>query len=125
MSTAPRPSFTEHEFRKATRSDPDKECVRVARRNRWVELRDDKKRFGTPEDRRLAFTDEEFDAYLTGARAGKTDGLWLEITRRGDGMYLFRHRGKAGVELEFTKAEVVAFLDGVAKHEFDAIAYAA
>lgn len=44
------------------------------------------------------FTAEEFDAYLTGEREGRTNDLCLEI---------------------------MAFRDGVAKREFDAIAYAA
>ncbi|WP_245975666.1 DUF397 domain-containing protein [Amycolatopsis palatopharyngis] len=120
-----RPTFAEVEFRKATRSDPEKQCVRVARRNGWVELRDDKTTFGAADDHRLVFTAEEFDAYLVGSRAGETGGLCLEITRREDGIHLFRRSGWAGVELAFTEAEVAAFQDGVAKHEFDAIAYAA
>ncbi|GAA1245091.1 hypothetical protein GCM10009676_33750 [Prauserella halophila] len=123
MNTAP-PSFAEVEFRKATRSEPDKECVRVARRDGWVELRDDKTVFGAAEDQRLVFTAEEFDAYLAGARAGEPEGLCLEMVRRTDGTYVFRRRGGA-VELVFTAAEVAAFQDGIVKHEFDAIAYAA
>ncbi|WP_134664039.1 DUF397 domain-containing protein [Amycolatopsis sp. CFH S0078] len=121
-----RPTFAETEFRKATRSNPNQQCVRVARRDGWVELRDDKTVFGTADDHRLVFTVEEFDAYLAGEREGRTEGLALEITRRDeDGMYLFRRSGWAGIELVFDEAEVVAFRDGVAKHEFDAIAYAA
>ncbi|MDA3645059.1 DUF397 domain-containing protein [Saccharopolyspora indica] len=126
MITTPRPEFTEHDFRKATRSEPTKSCVRVARRGGWVEMRDDKVPFGSPEDHRLVFTAEEFDAYLTGERDRRTSGLCLEITRRDeDGLFVFRQRGRAGVELVFTEAEVAAFRDGVAKREFDAIAYAA
>jgi hypothetical protein len=125
MSSTP-PVFAEREFRKASRSDPTKECVRVARRDRWVELRDDKKVFGAPDDHRLVFRAEEFDAYLAGAREDQTDGLCLEITHRvDDGMYIFRRRDSAVIELEFTEAEVAAFQDGIAKREFDATAYAA
>lgn len=125
MITTPRPEFTERDFRKATRSEPTKSCVRVARRGGWVELRDDKVPFGSPEDHRLVFTAEEFDAYLTGEREGRTNGLCLEITHGEDGLFLFRQRGRADVELVFTEAEVAAFRDGVAKREFDAIAFAA
>jgi hypothetical protein len=63
-----RPTFDEHEFRKAKISDPDRNCVRVARRDGWVELRDDKTAFGAPGDHRLRFTDEQFDAYQAGVR---------------------------------------------------------
>ncbi|TCP43891.1 uncharacterized protein DUF397 [Tamaricihabitans halophyticus] len=116
MNTAPL-SFTEAEFRKATRSDPDKNCVQVARRDGWVELRDDKTVFGAADDHRLVFTAEEFDAFLS-------DGRYLVIDRRADGMYTFR-RHDGAIELVFTEAEVAAFRDGVAKHEFAAIAYTA
>ncbi|WP_190812381.1 DUF397 domain-containing protein [Saccharopolyspora pogona] len=126
MNTAPSLAFAESEFRKASRSVPDKNCVRVARRDGWVELRDDKTVFGASDDQRLVFTAEEFDAFLAGAREGCTKGLCLEITCRGvDGMYVFRRRGWAAVELVFTEAELLAFRDGVANREFDAIAYTA
>ncbi|WP_190812374.1 DUF397 domain-containing protein [Saccharopolyspora pogona] len=70
MSTVPRPQFAERDFRKATRSEPDKQCVRVARRDGWVELRDDKAVFGAPDDHRLVFTAEEFDAFLAPIHRG-------------------------------------------------------
>lgn len=125
MSTTP-PSFTEPEFRKATRSQPNQSCVCVARRDGWVELRDSKTAFGGPDDHRLIFTAEEFDAYLDGVRQGRTADMCLEITYRDeDGLYLFRRSGWASIELAFTKAEVEAFRDGVMKREFDEIAYAA
>lgn len=120
MSTTPRPLFAEHEFRKARRSEPNKECVRVARRHGWVEIRDDKTTFGHPDDLRLVFTAAEFDAYLAGERDGQTEGVALEITRRDeDGLYLFRRADGTGGQLVFTDAEVIAFRDGVTKHEFD------
>ncbi|PKW18038.1 DUF397 domain-containing protein [Saccharopolyspora spinosa] len=126
MNTAPSLAFAESEFRKASKSRPDKDCVRVARRDGWVELRDDKTVFGAPDDDRLVFTAEEFDAFLAGVREGCTEGLCLEINRRDtDGMYVFRRRGWAAVELVFTEAELLAFQDGVTNHEFDAIAYTA
>ncbi|MEV0702713.1 DUF397 domain-containing protein [Saccharopolyspora sp. NPDC050389] len=126
MNTAPSLAFAEIDFRKASKSVPDKDCVCVARRDGWVELRDDKTVFGASDDHRLVFTAEEFDAFLAGAREGRTEGLCLEITRRdADGMHVFRRRGWAAVELVFTEAELLAFQDGIANHEFDAIAYAA
>ncbi|WP_263399537.1 hypothetical protein [Saccharopolyspora pogona] len=42
-----------------------------------------------------------------------------------DGMYVFRRRGWAAVELVFNEAELLAFRDGVANREFDSIAYIA
>lgn len=124
-----RPSFGEHEFRKASASDPHKECVRVARRDGWVEIRDDKTTFGTPDDHRLVFTDLEFDHFLAGVRSGTTTGLCLEMTRHGDGTHNFRRTspyatGGASSELRFTDAEVAAFLAGVHAGEFDVAAYA-
>lgn len=123
MSSVP-PVFAEQEFHKASRSNPDLNCVRVARRDDWVELRDDKAVFGAVDDHRLVFTAEEFDAYLAAERAGRAESLALEIIRRDDGLYVFRRRGGM-VELVFTEAEVAAFRDGVVQHEFDAIAYTA
>ncbi|MEV0088701.1 DUF397 domain-containing protein [Saccharopolyspora sp. NPDC050642] len=121
--TSTRPAFAEHEFRKASASHANQECVRVARRNGWVELRDDKTVFGAPDDHRLVFTEAQFDRFLTSARSGQTSGLCLEMTRRPDGRYTFRsavpQSGGTAVELTFTEAEVVAFRDGVARGEFD------
>ncbi|WP_223838277.1 hypothetical protein [Saccharopolyspora pogona] len=53
MNTAPSLAFAEIDFRKAGKSVPDKDCVCVARRDGWVELRDDKTVFGAPDDHRL------------------------------------------------------------------------
>lgn len=124
---ATRPTFAEHEFRKATRSDPDKDCVRVARSNGWVEVRDDKMPFGAPNDLRLVFTDQQFDAYLTAERSGDTTGRCIEISRRLDGLYSLRStvlQSSGARELLFTEREIVAFRDGVARGEFDLAAYA-
>lgn len=114
--TAHPPRFAEHEFRKATASNPDRECVRVARRDGWVQIRDDKTVFGAPDDHRLTVTEAEFDSFLAGARAGVLDGHPLQLLPRHGGDYLFRAGSSA---LVFTAAEVAAFLDGVARHEFD------
>jgi hypothetical protein len=122
------PAFTPGEFRKASASRPDKECVCVARRDGWVELRDDKKVFDAPDDHRLVFTDDQFDTFLAGVRAGNPDTQCLAITRRPDGMYTFRSTvphttTPRTVELVFTQTEVAAFLDGIAKNEFDLPTY--
>jgi hypothetical protein len=63
-----RPTFAQHEFRKATASYPNRECVRVARRDGWVEIRDDKTTFGAPDDHHLTFTTTQFDHYQTATR---------------------------------------------------------
>lgn len=119
------PHFTQNDFRKATASEADKECVRVARRDGTVELRDDKQVFGSPDDHRLVFTDDRFDAFLAGIRSGETDGRCLHMDRRPDGSYVFRAADKpSSAELRFTATEVAAFLDGVVNREFDRLAYA-
>lgn len=127
MNTS-RPTFAEHEFRKATRSDPDKDCVRVARRNGWVEVRDDKAAFGAHDDVRLVFSDEQFDAYLAGELAADANGLCIEITRRPDGLYAFRStvpQPPGTGELLFTEREIDAFRDGVTRGQFEIAAYLA
>ncbi|WP_243794829.1 DUF397 domain-containing protein [Saccharopolyspora gloriosae] len=122
MTSAP-PAFTEPDFRKASASQPNKECVCVARKDGWVELRDDKAAFGAADDLRLVFTEAEFDAFLAGVRSGRTADLCLEMARRVDGTYTFRRSmpqpAGRGAELEFTEDEVLAFLDGVGRGEFD------
>lgn len=125
MSSTP-PTFAEHEFRKARASQPDKECVQVARRDGWVEVRDDKTAFGAPDDHRLVFTAEQFDAFLAAVRAGDTDGRCLEMIQRPDGSYLLRDAGSpTATGLEFTAAEVAAFVEGVRDGEFESLAYTA
>ncbi|QWF78680.1 DUF397 domain-containing protein [Amycolatopsis sp. CA-230715] len=127
MTTSP-PRFADHEFRKAARSEPKQNCVRVARRDGWVEVRDDKLQ-GRPEyaTRALRLTEADFDDYQMAVREGRQQvGHSLETVRRdSDGMYVFRHRDVPSIELEFTFDEVNAFLDGVVKGEFDLSAYAA
>lgn len=125
MTTSPS-RFAEHEFRKATRSEPKQDCVRVARRDGWVEMRDDKLK-GTPayETQVLRFTEDEFDAYLASIRAGGQEASPFLETARRDGMYVFRRVDSASVELEFTEDEVIAFHHGVVNREFDASAFAA
>src|SRR5690606_41508967 len=83
MSTTP-PTFAEAEFRKASKSNPNRDCVRVARRDGWVELRDDKTEFGSAEDHRLVFTAAEFDAVQERYRAtGDVSGTRREVAPRG------------------------------------------
>jgi hypothetical protein len=114
-----RPHFAEKDFRKATASNPDRECVRVARRGSWVELRDDKTAFGAPDDHRIVLTAAEFDRFQAGIRAGRPDGP-LRLDRQGDGTYLLRTET---VALSFTEPEVRAFLAGIRNHEFDSAAF--
>jgi hypothetical protein len=66
-----RPHFAENDFRKASFSAPNENCVEVARGGGWVEVRDDKVAYGTPADHHLAFTAHEFDAFLTAVRRGE------------------------------------------------------
>lgn len=122
-----RPTFSEHDFRKATLSEPDRDCVQVARKGNWVEIRDDKKLFGAPDDVRLALTAEQFDTFQRGVRTGTTTGHPLHIQQRADGTYILRNTTAPPAlgALQFTSSEVTAFLDGVAKHEFDLVAYTA
>jgi hypothetical protein len=112
--------FAEEDFRKATASNPDMNCVRVARRADWVELRDDKTAFGIPGDHRIVLTSAEFDEFQAGIRAGRDDGLPLRLDPQGDGTYLLQ---TAAVTLTFTEPEVRAFIAGIRDHEFDLAAY--
>ena len=116
------PAFAEREFRKASASNPNRECVRVARRDGRVELRDDKTAFGEPDDVRLVFTEAQFDEFLTGTRSGRTSGLCLTVSAREDGTYTLRStvpHPSAAEELQFTEGEIQAFLDGVHRGEFN------
>lgn len=56
--------FTESEFRKSSMSEPNKECVQVARREDWVAIRDTKTAFGAPDDHHLLVTATQFDRLL-------------------------------------------------------------
>jgi hypothetical protein len=123
MNSAPPPTFAEGEFRKASASQPDKACVQVARRDGWVEIRDDKTAFGALDDHRIILTAEEFDHFLASVRTGTTEGLCLEMVLRADGV-AFRRANGSGIELEFTDSEVSAFLAGVRAGEFAVAAYA-
>jgi hypothetical protein len=119
------PPFHEGEFRKAQRSEPYKDCVHVARRAGWVALRDTKMTFGASDDHLLLLTDEEFDGYQTGVRSGQFEGHALRVTGRADGTYVFTKASSTlGVELIFTRSELLAFHDGIAQREFDLLAYA-
>lgn len=67
MSNTP-PMFTAADFRKSSYSDPNQDCVHVARRDDWVEVRDTKTVFGSPSDHRLAFTARQFDSLLASSQ---------------------------------------------------------
>ncbi|GAB3885301.1 DUF397 domain-containing protein [Kibdelosporangium lantanae] len=57
------PVFPESAFRKSTFSDPDRDCVHVARRDGWVAVRDSKTRFSAGTT--LVFPAERFSVLLT------------------------------------------------------------
>ncbi|MCI2421385.1 hypothetical protein MOQ72_28510 [Saccharopolyspora sp. K220] len=69
------------------------------------------------------FTEAQFDHFFAHVRAGHTHGPCLDITRRDNGTYAFRSTVPqpcgTTAELEFTEAEVLAFLDGIAQGDFD------
>jgi hypothetical protein len=58
------PTFSETEFRKSTWSDPDRNCVHVARREDRVAVRDTKTVFGSATDRHLTFSAGQFEGFL-------------------------------------------------------------
>lgn len=68
------PRIGANKFRKARASEPQANCVHVAREGGWVNVRDSK--IANPDstvDPRLYFTSEQFNACLQGIRAGKYD----------------------------------------------------
>jgi len=58
------PMFDEADFRKSSFSDPDRDCVHVARRGDWVAMRDSKTAFDGREDSWLVLPAERFDVLL-------------------------------------------------------------
>lgn len=60
--------FAEHNFRKSGRSEPDKNCVQLARRDGVAQLRDSKAGFGAVNDGRLTVSTEQFDAFARALR---------------------------------------------------------
>jgi hypothetical protein len=123
MISSLRPRFAEQDFRKATASNPNMECVRVARRDGWAEIRDDKVPFGSPEDHRITVTAEEFDTFQDGLRSNHTQDLPLRLDLQPDGTYALRARRGSSATLTFTQAEMAAFIDGIRKREFDLSQY--
>jgi hypothetical protein len=127
------PTFHAGEFRKATRSSPNQNCVRIARKLGWAVMWDDKLSDAqTTEDtlvsstELLYFTDDQFDAYQTRLREGRIDGSCLSVNRREDDLYVFRAmvpQPVDGVQLLFNQDEVDAFFGGVHRHEFDSVNY--
>jgi hypothetical protein len=115
------PAFEEADFRKSSRSVPDKDCVHVARRDGWVTVRDTKKVFGAPDDHRMLFTADQFDDFLAGLGRGELSGHCIEVIIREDGVRVFRGavpQPGGAVELEFTIGEFTAFCAAVADGEF-------
>jgi hypothetical protein len=126
------PAFTVGEFRKAARSSPNQNCVRVARKQGWTAVWDDKRSTAAttpvttlPNSELLLLTDAQFDTYQAAVRAGDSGRSPLNVTRRTDGMYIFRittpssDAAHTDVELVFDQDELDAFHDGVFNHEFD------
>ncbi|WP_024806102.1 DUF397 domain-containing protein [Nocardia sp. BMG51109] len=122
------PIFTAGEFRKASISSPNQNCVRVARKQGWTAVWDDKRATdrttpatALPTGELLLFTDEQFDAIQAAVRGAGTSSP-LTITPRTDGHFVFRAatpQPGGGVELIFDQGELDAFHHGVRNHEFD------
>lgn len=125
------PTFTVREFRKATRSSPNQNCVRIARKQGWTAVWDDKRSTAAttpattlPDTELIMLTDAEFDSYQTAVRDSDAGEAPLSLHRRGDGLYVFRRAAtpaaeETRVELVFDQDEIDAFHDGVRNHEFD------
>ncbi|MFE9328174.1 hypothetical protein ACIHDR_43220 [Nocardia sp. NPDC052278] len=123
------PIFTAGEFIKATRSSPQQNCVRVARRDGWTAIWDDKlgneQTTGStaiPNSQMLIFTDDEFDAYQHSIRVGTTEPCPLRIEQR-HGTFVFTAADPTtqpggDVKLHFDQGEFDAFVDGIRSHEF-------
>jgi hypothetical protein len=123
------------EFRKATRSEPpDKSCVHIARGYGLVVIRDTKQAWGSSTDQHITMSVEDFDNVQVALRSARIsgpsipgavlEGCVLQVARLGpDRNVLSRTQSQAGDEvartLEFTDNEVIAWLDGVRKGEFD------
>jgi hypothetical protein len=121
------PIFVEVEFRKSSRSQPNLDCVHVARHDGWVELRDTEALFGSPDDGRLVFTADQFDRFLLTIREqGDLTGQCIDITVNNKGLYVFRSTlpQLRDVTLKFTETELFAFFDGVREGEFSTRAFA-
>lgn len=65
------PTFTERDFHKASASNPYGDCIWVARRDGWVEIRDGKTTVGGHDDHRLVFAAGEFDRFLAAIHVGE------------------------------------------------------
>lgn len=61
---ARRPRFSQDDFRTSSFSNPNQDCVSLACRGSWVEVRDSKTAFGAMTDQRLTLTDTAFHTLL-------------------------------------------------------------
>jgi uncharacterized protein DUF397 len=115
------PTFERGQFRKSTRSGQDPQrCVEVARADGWVAVRDSKQPWNSTSDHRLVFTGAQFDSWIASLRTESAGTGCIEITRSDSGTNEFRSTVTQahGHHLEFTEAEVAAFLDGARDGEF-------
>lgn len=122
------PAFQSRDFRKSRLStESGNNCVLVARRSGWVEVRDSKREFGAADDVRLVFTAEQFDGFLADIRDGGVADRCIAVTARADGLnvVLSTVAQPGGKALLFTNDELFAFYDGVRNDEFTEAAYAA
>jgi hypothetical protein len=114
--------FQDSDFRIADRVEryPSSQHLRLARGNGYVELRSSTLE-GTAAYAATAvrFTEDQFDRYQLGARAGYPTGQTLEIDRAPDGAYAYRNAEDAGSStLASDQNAFLAFLDGVFRGEF-------
>lgn len=61
--------FSEDDFRKASHSEPDRNCVHVACRDGVAQLRDSKTGFDAADDGRLTVSSEQFSAFARALRS--------------------------------------------------------
>lgn len=119
--TGSMPTFEREQFRKSTRSGQNpRACVEVARTHDWVVVRDSKQPWESTSDHRLIFTGTQFDAWIASLRTEPTGTGCIEITRDDTGSNELRSTVAQAHEhaLQFTDAEIAAFLDGARDGEF-------
>jgi len=122
------------EFRKATRSEPpDKSCVHIARGYGLVVIRDTKQEWGSENDHHIVMPAEAFDKAQTALRSAGVleadvparvlEHSELRLVRLGADRNVMSSTLPRDIELprslEFTDAEIVAWLHGIHNREFD------